>query len=325
MFTQKNQCKYDPKQKNSFVAQNNLENKISKKVKEKKKFALCMKYSQVICFLLCMLLPSIYGLLWIPIGPADNPIPPSASTIQQLQNLVDQMKSRWEILDSECDPNAVFALMYLYMTKKGLDSVQSSYFENGDVMAHLIQTFAQRYNNAINSWLSGNRNINNDLTQVWFDAFTYTTSNYSSVNENLIQQMNVHINYDLGIAVFHSNHPIALKADFDRVNDLLTDSLSTIRSALAQRYEPNGNVGTGSTLLDDAAVDAIIGWRSNSWTQGQLLQSLPTDELRIPIYATLQTHATTISILQQSYNFGQGQTSPARIAHCQANHFPLPF
>ncbi len=292
---------------------------------KKKTKQLFMKYSIAFCFLISVLLPSIYGLLWVPIGPAANPIPASATTIQLLQNRVDQMKARWELLDAQCDPNAVFALMYLYMTKKGLDSVQSSYFENGDVMAHLIQTFAQRYTNAINSWLSGNRNINSDLTQVWFDAFTYTTSNYSSVNENLIQQMNVHINYDLAIAVYHSGHPVSLKADFDRVNDLLAASLSTIRSALAQRYEPNGNVGTGSTLLDDAAVDAVIGWRSNSWTQGQLLQSLATDALRAPVYVILQTDTTTISTTQMSYNSGQGETAPARIAYCQANHFPLPF
>ncbi len=277
----------------------------------------------ILVVLACLFL-SAQSLLWQRIGPASSPNPVNSGSIAALNSLVNEMKNRWQILDSQCDPNAVFALMYLYMTKGGLDTVQNQYYEDGDAMTNLILVFARRYSNAINSWMSGNRQVNGDLTQVWKDAFTYAASNYSSVAENMMQQMNVHINYDLGIAVYQANFSASHQRDYDRVNDLMASLATQISTALSQRYDPEG-VGTGVCLLDDVAVDVIIGWRSNAWLNGQLLRSLLTDILREPIQLTLQTQTTVISLTQQSNNMGQGQTAPARIAHCQAHHAPLPF
>ncbi len=281
-----------------------------------------MKTTLVVLLLLCIIY-STSALLWQNIGPATNPQPVDQSKIDTINLILARMKLRWYYLDSICDPNAVFALMYLYMTVGGRDSLVNQYYENGNQMADLIYAFASRYGKAIESWVFNNRNINEDLTQVWFDDFTYATSNYSKVIENVLQSANVHINYDLALAIYQANSPTSLKTDYDRVNDMMTGLATTINTDLGARYDPSYGP-SAIPLLDSLAVDALIQWRNDAWLVGQQLRSSLTSAEREIIRVALQTQTTLITNSLKSYNLGT-PTNTERVSWCQAHHAPLPF
>lgn len=45
--------------------------------------------------------------------------------------------ARWEALDADCDPNAVFALTYIYMTYGVKMLLAVDYFDDGNQMANM--------------------------------------------------------------------------------------------------------------------------------------------------------------------------------------------
>ncbi len=264
-------------------------------------------------------------MAWKHIGPAINPKPVNITCTQKLDSAVEEMKIRWSMLDAKCDANAAFALMYLYMTAGGRDSVKNLYYENGDRTADLILAFANRYNVAINKWISGQRTIDDELTRPWVDAFSYAASNYSSVFENIVQQMNVHINYDLAFAVYETKLPPSLQDDYDRINDLLVDGMETIADALAERYDPNFNITESIPLLGKTLLSIVVGFRNNAWKNGQHLIHSWTSIGRKAIQLMLFSQTTFVTTIMKTYHFGRGKTTEKRVAYCQAHHAPLPF
>ena len=72
------------------------------------------------------------------VGPSTDPLPVSQGQLWRIGNLSLFMYNRWAAYDAECDPKAVFAIAYLYMTANAKRLVENGYFDDGDKMVDFI-------------------------------------------------------------------------------------------------------------------------------------------------------------------------------------------
>jgi len=256
------------------------------------------------------------GTIFTLTGPSANPLPVSSVYVQNVNNTIAQMTSRWQTFDANCDPKAAFMLMYLHMTYGLRDHIRDLYFDNGEFMANFTVVFAGRYMHWLDADASGSYTV-----PVWKEAFNYGRTGKSSCLEDLYLGMNAHINYDLGNIVYQLNYA-AYKEDYDRVNDILKQQIHPILNDLAARYDYTLN----DTLIELTApvfLQDIMGWREVAWQNGILLLTSP---LTVPvIQGTMDTEACTEAIPFMTYNVAGGgaPTAPERQAYCNAHHQPL--
>ncbi len=114
-----------------------------------------------------------------------------------------------------------FAAMYRKVTLAVRDAVITGRFADGDRMARLDRVFAERYLDAYGQWRRSGR-----PTAAWQAAFDASERWRPILIQHLLVGMNAHINLDLGIAaatVAPGTELTGLRADFDLINDVLTD------------------------------------------------------------------------------------------------------
>jgi len=215
------------------------------------------------------------------------------------------------VLDAACDPNAVFALTYMYMTYGARVFIGNHYFDDGNAMAAYTVHFATRYIDAFDAYVAGNLD---DVSGPWIQTFNWAASGKSNASENLFLGMNAHINYDLAIATAESGfNTLERKPDFDRVNDLLGFVMANISLDVVQRYDPSLLPGP----LDGIILPLIISWRESAWTTSTLYSL----ELLAPLLQGLsEVTATAAALLYQPLRLCS--TSADRIAFCSAHHAP---
>jgi hypothetical protein len=245
------------------------------------------------------------------VGPSAAPANVSAYSHQIVDELYRDMLARWEALDAACDPNAVFALTYIYMTYGVKMFNHMSYFDDGNAMANMTVHFAGRYMAAYDAYAA--RNFS-EVSGPWMSAFNWAASGRSNATENLLLGMSAHINYDLAITTFEVGfNTLEKKPDYDRINDLLGKVMYNISMDLGERYDPS----LLPSPIDGIVLPLIISWRANAWTNSVLYKlSLLTDLL----IAVHEIAATTATILFQPLRFSN--TTSARVAYCEAHHMP---
>jgi len=185
-------------------------------------------------------------------------------------------------------------------------------------MVDFVETFAGRYVAAFDAWEAGNFTA---VSQPWMIAFNFGASNHSDVTEDLTLGMNAHINYDLSIAAYEEGYAVPQWApDYYRVNDLMAQIDDNVTHALG-RYDPQFyDTDFLHGAYFQASIDFVTSWRTTAYTtslayQAALPLTVPLLESTNEVVAT--TAATGIAI-PYLYN-----TAPARVAYCQANHYPL--
>eukprot|EP01027_Heterolobosea_sp_BB2_P008332 GEZU01012364.1.p1 GENE.GEZU01012364.1~~GEZU01012364.1.p1 ORF type:complete len:301 (-),score=26.97 GEZU01012364.1:293-1195(-) len=245
------------------------------------------------------------------VGPSPNPLPVSQSAIDNLSWLKAQLELRWLQFDRLCDTNATFALTYAMMTRAIADGVANSYFDNGDQMAHFTLTFAKRYTDALDSRY---------VPPAWREAFHWQESCYSSVEEDLMHGISAHINFDLAIATWESGsaRTTSLKADFDRINDLLGDIMPAVADQLCARYSESMCPGTPQSILSPLIFQQIVTWREIAWQNARALERSTTAAERELIINQLSLRAVIIAKLFQLPKLFP--TCPEKEAYCRAYH-----
>jgi len=233
--------------------------------------------------------------------------------------MVDTLKSRWEVLDSACDPRAVFALTYLAITRSAAQYIADEYFDDGNSMANFITKFAGRYIAAFDAW-------NTDETTVskpWQQAFSNAASGNSNATEDLLLGMNAHINYDLAIATYEAGYyALNRKADYDRLNDGLKEIIYNVSVELGYRYGPAMSPSVLKGIAQSASV--IIGWRANAWNNAVLFNLAPTDAMRNTfIKGTENQAALGASLLESSKSISIAEaTAPNMKEASKCEAFP---
>eukprot|EP01117_Protostelium_nocturnum_P003700 TRINITY_DN14981_c0_g1_i1.p2 TRINITY_DN14981_c0_g1~~TRINITY_DN14981_c0_g1_i1.p2 ORF type:complete len:274 (+),score=61.16 TRINITY_DN14981_c0_g1_i1:123-944(+) len=252
-----------------------------------------------------------------PIGPSLAPAAITATTSAKLDGLVNEMKARWQALDANCDPDSAFALLYIWMTNTSAAYVNSGYFDDGNQMANFMDIFAHRYLNGFDTY-----HVNHSTpTGPWQEAYSYSDSGYSSVFENLMQGINAHINFDLGIVVYNLSYVSASqKKDYDRINDILEYVAPFALGDIAQRYDPSlsSPVFSATGPIVNAALFAE---REAAWQNGNFLLNLPFNFQRQLHLKGMEIATTAAAIALEGNRLGlTGSTTADRVAYCSTHH-----
>jgi hypothetical protein len=170
-----------------------------------------------------------------------------------------------------------FAAVYRAMTLAVRDGIEAGSFDDGPRMRRFVAVFANRYLDALAGFQTGIR-----PTRVWRACFECNERSDRLILQQVVVGMNAHINLDLGVAaaeVTEGTDIRSMKADFNRINDVIASLLDPIQSA----------IGRFSPLLDllwkvsDRPDDEVLTFsfrvaREQAWQQAVLLAGqLPED------------------------------------------------
>jgi hypothetical protein len=170
-----------------------------------------------------------------------------------------------------------FAALYHKVTIKVKEGIEAGQFEDGPRMERLDVTFANRYLNALDQFVLGEK-----ATPCWMLAFDAANRWAPIILQHLLLGMNAHINFDLGIAAAQTcpgDQLPSLKRDFDQINVILG-------SLVAQVEAEVGEVSPWINLLDHIGgrtEQAIIEFsmqkaRDAAWGLAQTLAALSPEQ-----------------------------------------------
>src|SRR5437763_2541669 len=168
------------------------------------------------------LLPGLAG----PYAPNDPTNICNAGNPQCVQSVAREMAKRLQPLSDSCDHNALFAILYLDVTKQIYTAVTTpGYFQVPGVISHEDALFASYYFNAYDSYTSGNLAA---TPVAWQIAFNAAKTHEEQGEGNLLLGMNAHINRDLPFVLYRmglfNDNGTSRKPDHDKVNDVLYDA-----------------------------------------------------------------------------------------------------
>lgn len=246
---------------------------------------------------------------------------------KRLDRLERAFQKHWQALDAACDPNAVFARMYLTTTGGVRQHIREEYFAENDYLSVITVLFAQLYFNAYDAWKAGRVA---DVPKPWYEAFQWAKSGQSSITEDQFLGMNAHINYDLAVAEaamgLWGPQGQWRKADMDRINHVLHDVTDDVGYDIARYYGPSSptsppsqahqppmNYSDANTLI----LEPIYGWREHAWKNAEVLAGETDPLARKALDAEMQQYAWTIAQGLKSPKL----VSPAaeRAAYCAAS------
>lgn len=253
------------------------------------------------------------------IGPSTHPAPVSQSAITRTTNLATDMYNRWVALDAQCDPRAVFAVAYLFMTHNARILIQNNYFDDGNKMADFIETFAARYVDAFDSWEAGHRA---NVSMPWAVYFTHCASLRSDVTQDITIGMNAHINYDLAIAAYQEGYAVSQwRDDYYRINDLMAQIDPNITYALGRYDAQFYNTDFLSLVYFQASIDFVTSWRTSAYATAIGYKNALTSITRNLLIKTSEVAtAATATGLAIPYPY---RTDTTRVPYCHATRYPL--
>ena len=167
-----------------------------------------------------------------------------------------------------------FAALYRQVTVGVARAIDDGVFDDGERMSRLDVAFANRYLEALHSWQTGG-----EPSRSWRTAFRACEQHQPVLVQHLVLGVNAHINLDLAVAAARTcpGREIAgLKHDFDLVNDLLTQGLREVQTALADLSPLLGALDVVLGRLDQQIIGFDIRLaRAEAWEAAELLAGQP--------------------------------------------------
>ena len=161
--------------------------------------------------------------------PSPLPVPGTPRTIDDVLEELDRLVA-WSL--EEESRLGYFATLYRKVTAKVKQGIEDGFFDDGARMERLDVVFAARYLEAFARFARGER-----PAAAWRLAFEAAGRWRYLVLQQLLAGTNAHINLDLGIAAAEiapgSDLP-ALKADFDRINEILFSLVAEVEGAIGE-------------------------------------------------------------------------------------------
>ncbi len=225
----------------------------------------------------------------------------------------------WVVLDATCDPDAIFALLYLITTAQMGYLLADSHFEDNPYLVTWDADFASRY-----LWAYEVHHAGGAAPEPWRIAFAHAASGTSNATQDLFAGVSAHVNFDLAHSTYDMQYPQqGRKDDFDRVNDGFSSVMAGAYDQLGARYDASlGRDANATSPLDDVVVSALITWRDNAWNNAASLAAAPNPTTFAAIEATIEAEAIAAGT---AFTQSHGDTSAQRTAYCHASgHPPLP-
>lgn len=186
-----------------------------------------------------------------------NPAQTIDEVISQLTHIMDLSRTR-----GSCD--GYFAALYRRVTAEVRDRISGGWFDDGPRMERFDVIFANRY---LEAW--SQREAGAAGGAAWTAAFRAERAFWPVVLQHLLLGMNAHINFDLGLAAAETAPGAAidgLKADFDRINQLLADLVGDVENRLARVWPPLRRLEGFAGGADKAVVNfSLRAARDYAW------------------------------------------------------------
>lgn len=194
-----------------------------------------------------------------------------------IDDVIEQLDTTVEWARANNSRLGYFPALYRWVTLKVKQGVDEGFFDDGPRMERLDVIFANRYLAALEAWRGGSR-----PTAAWDYTFTQAGQYWPIVLQHLLLGINAHINLDLGIAAARTvpaDELEALRADFNRINEILTSLVADVQQELAQVWPLlrlfNRLLGT----VDDKIINfSMERARDFAWATAQRLAPLTEDE-----------------------------------------------
>jgi hypothetical protein len=156
--------------------------------------------------------------------------PHRAQRTGPLRDLEHRLATRAFELEAAKDSRCVFAYAYAIMTRRIADDLERNPDIDGAWITALADAFSARYVAALDASTATRA----PAWQAAFDAMNARTS----VLEDLIIAMAVHIAHDLPLALQDVDPLPGHIGDYHAVNDMLGHAITTIQRDVAKRYSP---------------------------------------------------------------------------------------
>ncbi|SHF29705.1 hypothetical protein SAMN05444274_104330 [Mariniphaga anaerophila] len=177
----------------------------------------------------------------------------NADRIKTIDDVISALKTIVDETEKSNNPLGYFAVLYLTVTVKVKDGIETHYFDDGKRMEQLDIIFAKRYIDAYIAW-----NRAETVSKSWEKAFKLATNSKMLVIQHLLMGMNAHINLDLGIAaaeISGTGQISHLKNDFFKINKILSSLVEDIQSGLSSIWRPLKKVLAKTGKADNFLVD----------------------------------------------------------------------
>jgi hypothetical protein len=154
--------------------------------------------------------------------------------LRALSSRLWRYSRRYEL---EKDSRAVFATSYAVLTDNLIRELPVRRWREPTFIVELAEKFAELYTMALDAVDRGE-----EPTKSWQLAFQVTGNNRTSVLEDLVCGMAVHIIHDLPIALtavgFQASGANLHIADYELMNDVLSNAIDEIFDTITKRYNP---------------------------------------------------------------------------------------
>jgi hypothetical protein len=248
--------------------------------------------------------------------------------VQCVDNVIREMTRRYNALG--CDHDSTFAFTYLLTTEEYRRAVDDpAFFTDNAFVNHQDALFAEYYFDQFDDFHAGRLD---QVAPAWRIAFQTAQDQKVTGMGSVFLGMNAHVNRDLPFVLAEIGlvkpDGTSRKVDHDRVNDFLAATNQYLLTEAAKVLDPTLDDGDmpGTSVDNNTAVQALVGWREQAWRNAERLVSAPTPEARAQVAAEIEQMAAmeAISIRTAfSYNLThtlQGTGRTARNSFCE-RHF----
>jgi hypothetical protein len=233
------------------------------------------------------------------------------------------MTRRFGGLATNCDHDAMFALLYLRTTEEYHRTVAADplFFTDTEYVNREDARFAADYFTAYDAWHHGDT-----APEAWAIAFEAAERREVSGSGNILLGINAHINRDLpfALAAMGLVHPNgdSRKPDHDKVNVILARvARGPVFDEAARRFDPsvkNSDV-PGTTIDNEALFQLVVTWRELAWQNAVRLATASGLERQLVAKEIESSAAAQALALKAANSYLPPLTSgQARDAHCAA-------
>lgn len=234
--------------------------------------------------------------------------------------VIREMERRVRPLDSACDHNVMFGLMYLRTTEAYQRSATTpGFFTDPNFINHQDVVFARDYFDAWDAYRAGDIA---GTSRSWQIAFEASDGQKVSGTGNMFLGMSAHVNRDLPqvLASIGLVKPdgTSRKPDHDKVNQFLNTVVEPLFDEAAARFDPSVDDGQvdGTTLDEAGGLQLLVSWREQAWRNAERIVAAPTPAARDAVIADIERQAAieaNVLVAATSYSPVNAQAALAEL------------
>lgn len=180
------------------------------------------------------------------------------------QDFLDRLVRLEQTLAERQDPRAVFAAMYVVLTRNALVLIEQGHFDDGEWVGALMVAFGNLYRQA---FLDFETRRLDRVPEPW--RVTFEAADDITVFQHALLGVHTHINRDLAYAIAEVTPPrdrARRYADFVRTNEFVVAFINEVEDAAALYDADLAVLDDRLGELDERLLDQTLSfWRFRAW------------------------------------------------------------